>query len=261
MAITSLDANGDPNGFGAIKTCTGGNGSKNNGSWGHPSTAQGNKQFACYVLRKDPADARLQASSNVNQEIGGVFYTFSGLGVTAGQPLYGYALLGPDGTALNGQAQLQWQISNGADATVALQRSSDGISFQTIYSPATGSSFTDMTLPPGTSHYRLVITVSDGRASYSQTLTLHQNNIDVGWKVYPTIVEKGQTITLDGLTDGYYTVSFYDAAGSCRSTTASAFSGQMRITLPAGSMPSGIYWLNLYSAGKKLPGNGKIFVR
>ncbi|WP_431216687.1 hypothetical protein ACQ86N_20205 [Puia sp. P3] len=105
VAITSLDANGDPDGFGAVKTCTGGNGS-NNGSWGHPSTAQGNKQFACYVLRKDVADLRLRASSNVNQEIGGVFYTFADLGISAGQPLYGYALLGPDGTASPTTAQL-----------------------------------------------------------------------------------------------------------------------------------------------------------
>lgn len=104
-AITSLDVNGDPASFGAVKTCTGGNGS-NNGNWGHPSLANGNKQFSVYVLRKDVADARLRVSSNINQEIGGVFYTFADLGITAGQSLYGYALLSADGPATPSSAQL-----------------------------------------------------------------------------------------------------------------------------------------------------------
>ncbi len=105
-AITSLDVNGDPASFGIVKTCAGGNGSNNNGSWGHPSVANGNRQLAVYVLRKDAADARLRVSSNINQEIGGVFYTFADLGITAGQPLYGYALLGADGLAAPGSARL-----------------------------------------------------------------------------------------------------------------------------------------------------------
>jgi len=317
VAITSLDANGDPNGFGAVKTCTGGNGS-NNGSWGHPATAQGNRQFACYVLRKDVTDTRLRASSNVNQEIGGVFYTFSDLGISAGQTLYGYSLLGPDGVvnpstaqllnlnnssvyptttteaagggldlvAINsvfatgsyvvlpvnitsftgdvhdGEAQLQWQASDDRNVSINLQRSLDGLSWNTIYGPATGDAYTDRTMPSGTSYYRLVATTS-GQSSYSQILTLHQASApgNVSWKVFPTVVEKGQTITLDGLTDGYYTISFYNASGSCRRTTTNVFNGQARIGLPGSALPAGFYWLSLSTAGKQLPGNGRIFIR
>jgi len=105
-AITSLDANGDPASFGTVKMCTAGNGSNNNGSWGHPSTANGNKQFASYVIRKDAADPWLRVSSVINQEIGGIFYTLADLGITAGQPLYGYALLAADGLATPSSAQL-----------------------------------------------------------------------------------------------------------------------------------------------------------
>jgi len=317
VAITSLDASGDPNGFGAVKTCTGGNGS-NNGSWGHPTTAQGNKQFACYVLRKDVSDTRLRASSNVNQEIGGVFFTFSDLGISAGQQLYGYALLGPDGAAnpsatqlqslnnstvyptttteaagggldlvavnsvfttgsfvvlpvsitsftggvLNGQAQLQWEVSDDANTTLALQRSSDGVSYQTVDSTAAGGSYTDRSMPSGTSYYRLVVTMS-GQSSYSQVLMLHQTGTsgNGSWRVFPTVVERGQAITLDGLTDGYYTISFYNASGSRRRITTNVFNGQARIGLPGNSLPAGIYWLSLSTAGKQLPGNGEIFIR
>lgn len=317
VAITSLDASGNPNGFGSVKTCTGGNGS-NNGSWGHPLATQGNKQFAVYVLRKDAWETRLRASSNINQEIGGVFYTFSDLGISAGQPLYGYSLLGPDGVAnpgtaqllslnnnsvyptttteaagggldlvavnsvfatgsyvvlpvniisftgdlLNGQAQLKWQIDNSTNTTIALQRSVDGVSYQTIYITAAGDSFTDRTTPAGTSYYRLVVTTS-GQSSYSQIITLHQASTigNVSWKVFPTVVEKGQTITLDGLTDGYYTVSFYNASGSCRRTTTNVFNGQARMVLPGNVLPAGMYWLSLSTAGRQLPGNGKVFIR
>ncbi|HTI07723.1 MAG TPA: hypothetical protein VL832_04175 [Puia sp.] len=106
VAITSLDANGDPASFGTVKTCAGGNGSNNNGNWGHPSTLNGNLQLSAYVLRKDEAELRLRVSSNVNQEVGGVFYTFADLGITAGQFLYGYALLAADGTVAPSSAQL-----------------------------------------------------------------------------------------------------------------------------------------------------------
>lgn len=104
-AILSKNGSNDPASFGAVKICTAGNGS-NNGSWGHPTIANGNKQLAAYVLRKDSADTYLRVSSNVNQEIGGVFFSLADLGVTANQTVYGYCLIGPDGTANPTSAQL-----------------------------------------------------------------------------------------------------------------------------------------------------------
>ena len=140
-AITSLDANGDPASFGAVKICIAGNGSNNNGSWGHPAvTANGNKQFAAYVMRKDAADPYLRVSSDVNQEIGGVFFSFADLGIAGGQPLYGYALLGPDGTANPSSAQLL-NLNNAAiyptQTTEAQGGGLDLVAVNTVF--ATGS--------------------------------------------------------------------------------------------------------------------------
>jgi hypothetical protein len=104
-AILSKNAGNDPTSFGAVKTCVAGNGS-NNGSWGHPTIANGNRQLAAYVLRKDPAEAYLRVSSNVNQELGGVFFSLTDLGVAANQIIYGYSLIGPDGIANPSSAQL-----------------------------------------------------------------------------------------------------------------------------------------------------------
>ena len=105
-AILTKDGSNDPTSFGAVKTCVAGNGS-NNGSWGHPTTGSGgNRQLAAYVLRKEAAESYLRVSSNVNQEIGGVFFSLADLGVAAHQIIYGYSLLGPDGTANPSSAQL-----------------------------------------------------------------------------------------------------------------------------------------------------------
>ena len=111
-AVLTKDGSNNPASFGAVKTCTAGNGS-NNGSWGHPSIAHGNKQLAAYVLRKEAAESYLRVSSNVNQEIGGVFFSLADLGVAANQVIYGYSLIGPDGTANPSSAQLL-NINNSA---------------------------------------------------------------------------------------------------------------------------------------------------
>ena len=96
--ILRLNANGDPDSFGVVKTCIGGNGS-NNGDWGHPTTTNGNLTIAGYVLRKEQADSWLRVSSALNQQLGGVFFSFSDLGIAPLQEIYGYVLLAPDGIA------------------------------------------------------------------------------------------------------------------------------------------------------------------
>jgi hypothetical protein len=104
-AITSLDANGNPASYGAVKTCVGGNG-VNNGSYGHPTIANGNHDLLVYVLRKEATDPRLKASAAIDQQLGGVFFSFADLGIAPGQTIYGYSLIGPDGIANPTSTQL-----------------------------------------------------------------------------------------------------------------------------------------------------------
>lgn len=109
-AITSLDGAGDPLTFGTLKTCVKGTGSAN-GSWGHPTIANGNIDLSVYVMRKEETESNLRSSAAINQQIGGVFFSFADLGISAGQTIYGYSLIGPDGTASPTNAQLL-SISN-----------------------------------------------------------------------------------------------------------------------------------------------------
>ncbi|HVG15490.1 MAG TPA: hypothetical protein VM935_11035, partial [Chitinophagaceae bacterium] len=104
-AITSLNSSGDPASFGPLVTCTRGDGTTN-GSWGHPTTANGNIDLSVYVMRKEVAEPRLKSSAAVTQQIGGVFFSFVDLGVANGQTIYGYSLIGPDGITNPTNAQL-----------------------------------------------------------------------------------------------------------------------------------------------------------
>ncbi len=241
-AITSLNAAGDPAGFGPVKTCIGGNGSSN-GNWGHPSTANGNKQLACYVMRKDASDAYLRVSSNVNQEIGGVFYTFSDLGITAGQPLYGYALLGPDGIA----APTSSQLLNLNDASVyptqtteAMGGGLDLVAVNTVF--ATGG-YVTLSLPANPAP-------PAPRPAPSSPVT--------GWQLFPTMPVQGQSLQLQGLQDGGYTLAFYSASGVCRKVPVRISGG--KATVPPPVVP-GIYWVQVSGNDRIIPGKTNILIQ
>jgi hypothetical protein len=325
-AITSLDAAGNPAGFGAVKVCSGGNGSAN-GSWGHPSMANGNKQFGAYVLRKDASDAHLRVSSVVNQEIGGVFFSFADLGITPGQALYGYALLGPDGivsptstqllnltdatvyptnttessgggldlvavntvfatgsfvvlalsvddftgTIQDNKGSLQWRLGNADELfQLVVQRGTDGVNFYDLPAGSPGTtgsdntlkgSYTDITLPgAGVYYYRLKMVLSGQQVQYSRVLALRGEDpaSAAGWRIFPTLPEQGQSLKLQGLHDGIYTLYFYSAGGACRSMAVQVHGGAASISSP--SVP-GVYWVRLSTGDRFVAGNAKILVK
>lgn len=220
-AITSLDAAGNPASFGAVKICTGGNGS-GNGSWGHPSTANGNKQFASYVLRKDAGDTHLRVSSNVNQEIGGVFFSFASLGITSGQALYGYALLGPDGIA----SPTSTQLLNLADATVYPTNTTESagggldlVAVNTVF--ATGS------------YVVLSLSVDDFTGAIQDNKGLLQWRLGNVGELFQLVVQRG--------TDG---ANFYDLPAAHPGITGidnTIKGGYTDITLPG----AGVYYYRL----------------
>jgi hypothetical protein len=240
-AITGVDAAGNPTSFGTVRTCIAGNGSSN-GGWGHPSTANGNKMLPSYVLRKDAADLFLRVSSNVNQEIGGVFYSFADLGISSGQHLYGYALLGPDGIASPTSAQLLNLNDVSVYPTNTTESSGGGldlVAVNTVF--ATGS--------------YIVLALPDKPALQP----LPPAPVSTGWQVYPTVPAEGQMLTVKGLHKGSYTLSFYSAGGICRRIPVNI--GSSACTIPAPSVP-GIYWIQVTNAdGNILSGKGNILVQ
>jgi len=240
-AITSLDAAGNPSGFGPVKTCVAGNGS-GNGSWGHPSTANGNRQLACYVMRKDASDTYLRASSNINQELGGVFYTFADLGITAGQALYGYALLGPDGISTPTTSQLL-DLNNASvyptQTTEAVGGGLDLVAVNTVF--ATGS-YVVLSLPP--------TPAPRPQQDPAPAVT--------GWQIFPTMPAQGQSLQLKGVKDGSYILSFYSTSGVCRKTPVRVSGGAAAVPSP---LIPGIYWIQVSAGGKLLSGQANVLIQ
>lgn len=99
-AITNIDANANPTSFGTVL------------SVGTASFGSAIYTAATYVMRKDIPDIVLRPFSLVpSQGVKGVFITFSDLGISSGQVIYGYALLANDVTATT-SAQLLNYSSN-----------------------------------------------------------------------------------------------------------------------------------------------------
>lgn len=131
VAVTSLNANGDPASFGSVKTITKGNGN-NNGSWGHPTPANGNQTLSFYVMRKEGSESQLRASAAVNgQQIGGVFFSFADLGIAPGQIIYGYSVLAADGMSNPTSAQLL-NINNTAVYPTNTTENSGGLDMMAV---------------------------------------------------------------------------------------------------------------------------------
>ncbi len=315
-AILGINGSNDPVSFGAVKTCIAGNGS-NNGSWGHPSLLNGNRLLAAYVLRKDAAESYLRVSSNVNQELGGVFFSFADLGVGSGQTIYGYSLIGPDGTANPSSAQLlntsdatiyptatteaqgggldlisintfygtnqalgnngiisfdgvfqspdmklNWEVSGIPDMTpVSLERSHDAVIFTPLYTypyqnTNTTGSFKDKPVPGGY-YYRLVIQQPGGPV-YSRVVYLDSKN-RVDWKIYPSLLYPGESITIEGLDNGTYQGFFYGAGGNMHKMTFHVSGNKAQIQRPV-NLPNGFYMFVPGKDGEQLGKAKKIIL-
>jgi hypothetical protein len=313
--ILSLDANNDPASFGSVKTCTRGNGS-NNGSWGHPALSAGNLLLSVNVLRKDAAETYLRPSAAVNQEIGGVFFSFTDLGIAANQVVYGYALLGPDGTAnptsaqllnindaavyptatteaqgggldliavntffataqvlatdirinIKGKVQqdnafLEWEINNlNEEAMVTLERSVNSTAFSEMYiynALHDGKNSYKDDPAPNLYFYRLKILSASGKLTYSRVVKInmikHSN-----WKLYPTFIRNGETITFEGLPDGFYEAQILSMSSLVlkKELKIERGKGMLQLTI-SGGVP-GIYVISLNRNGEPVGNGNKI---
>jgi hypothetical protein len=237
-AILSLDVNGDPASFGTVKTCTGG-GSSNNGSWGHPSTANGNMQLAVQVMRKDAGEPYLRASSHINQEFGGVFFTFADLGLAANQTVYGYALIGSDGTANPTSSQLL-NVNNTAVYPTNTPESSGGLDLMAV----TGAFST--------------VSVLASPITSSNAIT----SSDAVFRLVTTVISPNQPVKVMGAVNGQYNAVLYNYSGVSYKGRLVVTGGNTGIIQWAGNLPPGGYWLAISNKNNQtLLWSGRIFVR
>jgi hypothetical protein len=223
-AILSLNASGNPTSFGPVKTCTAGNGS-NNGSWGHPSTVNGNIQLAVHVMRKDAAEPFLRVSSDINQEFGGVFFTLANLGIAANQTIYGYALIGADGTANPTSAQLL-NINDAAVYPTNTPESSGGL---------------DLIAVTGTFSRGTVLAVQPNGLN-----TTTSNNADA-FRFISTVMTPNQPVKLTAGVAGQYNAVFYNYSGVAHKGRLIVTGRETGVVQLPGALAAGQYWLRVNS--------------
>jgi hypothetical protein len=221
-AILSLDVNGDPASFGAVKTCVPGNGS-NNSSWGHPSIANGNHAVSAYVLRKDEADTRLRVSSTVNQELGGVFFSFADLGIGFNQKIYGYSLIGPDGKSNPSSAELLNLNNTTVYPTSTTEGDGGGLDLICVNTYfGTNQALADM----GTQSFRGESLGVVNHLQWSLPEWNEQNRIDIQRSVDGSVYQNIFT---------YYTGTDHDPVGHDDTPGSGIHFYRLCITLPDGS--------------------------
>jgi hypothetical protein len=236
-AILSLDASGNPASFGPVKTCAAGSGT-NNGSWGHPATANGNVQLAVHVMRKDGGEPYLRVSSDINQEFGGVFFTFADLGIPANQTIYGYALIGSDGKANPGSAQLL------------------NLNDQTVYPTSTPESSGGLDLIAVTSVF------AKGSVLAAQPNALNpitRNN--TGFRFVTTVMSPNQPVKVKGGVNGQYKAVLYNYSGLAYKGKLVVTGSETGIVQLPGMLAAGPYWLTINNKNdQSLLWSGRVFV-
>lgn len=161
---------------------------------------------------------------------------------------------------VNAQVQLEWQAANDdPQAVFTLQRSRDGVQFQSLYSITPASSgqeqqyrFTDAAPLPGVNFYRLEMRESTG-THYSRLLKVpYDINGILLKKIYP-IPARG-TLSVEIATSKKQPVIFeiIGANGKVLNTwTRWPDNLETVVTLPVNTLPGGSYFIRITADGSK----------
>ncbi len=151
---------------------------------------------------------------------------------------------------------VNWNISNNGNSRVELQRSFDGVGYETIYAMQQHSAalnyidrYTDETPYNGKNYYRLKIIDEANGVLYSDVRILNFDPVH-SISVYPNPVQSQLNIGLPGSwTNKPVTISFNNDLGQIM-VSKKIISATQLITLDAGNLATGTYFLKLEQQGK-----------
>lgn len=164
------------------------------------------------------------------------------------------------GLALSGQllsskqVQLNWKTQTEINTqTFELQRSTDGVQFQTINSrSAAGNTvteqqyrFTDATMQVPVYYYRVKLIDLDGRITYSNVVVIRNGAGGQDVNVYPNPAL--QVVNLEFMNaPGEYDIDLISQSGQQLRRSRNVITGASQtITLERGALPAGIYTLRI----------------
>lgn len=141
---------------------------------------------------------------------------------------------------------ISWSFDKLTDLyDVALQRSTDGVNFETIQywdyeTYELKTNYIDK-VPPSSSYYRLVYNDKQGLTSYSPVIQL-KHNVTISWKVYPNPARGNIHIYARNITRGHYTLMLFNSAGMLVSKRDQAIGDSVQnFIIPVAGLSSGNY--------------------
>jgi sugar lactone lactonase YvrE len=174
----------------------------------------------------------------------------------------------------NGQALLQWQISDeggmGVGGYAELEYAThdtsgftDVLSQQAIYPAIQNYSYLQVSPAPGTNYYRLKVVAPDGSATYSQIVTITVSGAAgaAGLSIYPNPAQSSVVVTVPqagggtgsgGSTAGTASIEIYNSAGGLmqRLMTSSIVN-----TLSVSGWAAGVYTVRVVQGGHAMTGS------
>jgi hypothetical protein len=159
------------------------------------------------------------------------------------------------GASQNNIVKLSWSMNRGHNIISAdVERSINGTNFIRVSSVSmaseVNSSYTENNVN-GNFYYRLKMTDASGKVSYSEVLMIKKNNVQTGFKVYPTVINDYTTVNFGAASAGTASLIITDNSGRIVKKQSVAVQQGFNSTMVngLGQVPAGQYVVVLSGAG------------
>jgi hypothetical protein len=159
------------------------------------------------------------------------------------------------GASQNNAVKLNWSMNRGHNIVSAdVERSINGTSFTRVSTVSMASevsrSYTENNVT-GNIYYRLKMTDAAGKTSYSEVLLIKNNNVQNGFKVYPSVINDYTTVNFSAAGAGSASLVITDNSGRIvkRQTVSVQPGFNSTMVNGLGQVPAGQYVAVLNGAG------------
>lgn len=168
-------------------------------------------------------------------------------------------------TKNNNSVLLSWTTSNETDMNhYEVERSADGINFNSIKSIASSNSIAETTYTyndesplPGTSYYRLLMDGNSGYQKFSPTISI-QFKYNTSISLYPNPIRQGDKLFITNPNFEKLTIFIYDLSGKLVSTLTT---NTNQINSESLQSLKGEFTYRVYNSKIEVAGNGKIIIQ
>jgi hypothetical protein len=151
--------------------------------------------------------------------------------------------------------KLNWSMNRGHNIVSAdVERSINGTSFTRVSTLSMASELNSSYVENnvnGNIYYRLKMTDASGKTSYSEVLLIKNNNVQNGFRVYPSVINDYTTVNFSAAGAGLASLIITDNSGRIVKRQAVSVQPGFNSTMVngLGQVPAGQYVAVLHGAG------------